>query len=759
VGWVLQQDQTDTKVIRFATFEIDLRSEELRKGGVKIKLGGQPFQVLAVLLEQPGEVVTREELQRRLWPDSFVDFDHGLNAAINKIREALSDTAENPRFVETVPRRGYRFIGSVEASSRAGLKPVIVEGRTVAPPKRLRVLALAMSLLAVLSAYLFLLLARKSTSSSAQHALTRLTQNEGLQIGATWSPDGKFIAYSSDQGGKFDIWVWLVSGGDPVQITTGPGNNWQPDWSPDGKNIVYRSEHGGGLFVMPALGGEGQARRITSFGYYPRWSPDGTQVLFRTHLSEFGITNRFFLVDANGGEPHEVFADLLAQNHLSSDAAAWHPDGKRLSLLVYDPYYHVNLWTVNLSDGKVVQSRISPAVASQFAEASLPTVNEFTSAAKLSWSPTGNAVYFDRVYRGARNLWKMTMEPTSLTAVSAERLTTGAGRDLQSEVSPDGKELLFTTQSRHVRAWLYPFDASTGRITGPGKSVTQSGLDAWLPNISRDGKKLAYSVNIGDTSQLWCKLLPDGPEIRLPGTTSFQGFGVWSPDATRMVYRTVSHGEWQLVVWSSATGDEQRFGPIVHGNQLDLEPYDWSPDGKSVLASIGTSEDRVDIWSIPVDISQSGSTANSNPRKIISNSDSALYQGHFSPDGRWIAFISCKNERSFLCTLFVTPTAGGAWTNLSDSPFFDDKPRWAPDGKAIYYVSGRGGVYNVRGIRFDPMKGKKLGESFPVTSFADPGPIISHNITAVELTTAQHSLVITLEESSGSIWALDNVDR
>jgi DNA-binding winged helix-turn-helix (wHTH) protein len=102
------------RLLRFDDFEVDLRSGELRKAGVKLKFGGQPFQVLSILLERPGEVVTREELQKRLWPDTFVDVDHNLNTAINRIREVLGDSAESPRYVETLPRRGYRFIGEVE---------------------------------------------------------------------------------------------------------------------------------------------------------------------------------------------------------------------------------------------------------------------------------------------------------------------------------------------------------------------------------------------------------------------------------------------------------------------------------------------------------------------------------------------------------------------------------------------------------------------------------------------------------------------
>src|SRR5438093_10275695 len=104
-------------IVRFGAFEVDLRAGELRKNGLKIKLQEQPFQVLAMLLRHPGEVVTREELQKTVWPaDTFVDFDRGLNKTINKIREALGDSADNPRFVETLPRRGYRFIAPVEVA-------------------------------------------------------------------------------------------------------------------------------------------------------------------------------------------------------------------------------------------------------------------------------------------------------------------------------------------------------------------------------------------------------------------------------------------------------------------------------------------------------------------------------------------------------------------------------------------------------------------------------------------------------------------
>src|SRR5215475_7908445 len=106
--------------VRFGPFEADLDTHELWKNGLRVKLGGQPFEILAILLRKPGQMVTREELQKELWAaDTFVDFNHGLNAAVNKLRETLADSAEEPKYVETLPRRGYRFVGKVEAAASA----------------------------------------------------------------------------------------------------------------------------------------------------------------------------------------------------------------------------------------------------------------------------------------------------------------------------------------------------------------------------------------------------------------------------------------------------------------------------------------------------------------------------------------------------------------------------------------------------------------------------------------------------------------
>src|SRR5229473_3454543 len=132
----MNQSTLPVNSVRFGVFEFDFRSRELRKHGIRIKLQEQPCQILAFLLERRGEMVTRDELQRHLWPsDTFVDFDHSLNTAVMRLREALNDSSENPRFIETLPRRGYRFVAPFEERSASGAETAQAETGEVSAPQ------------------------------------------------------------------------------------------------------------------------------------------------------------------------------------------------------------------------------------------------------------------------------------------------------------------------------------------------------------------------------------------------------------------------------------------------------------------------------------------------------------------------------------------------------------------------------------------------------------------------------------------------
>jgi len=758
------------RLVRFGGFEVDLRAGELRKDGAKLKLSSQPFLVLTILLEQPGEVVTREELQERLWPDTFVDVDHNLNTAINKIREVLGDSAESPRFVETLPRRGYRFIATVDGSSHGPANPAASETVVVSAPTANRssgkypsgskILSYSIAAVLMLVGFSAPWILHKSPPH-AQRALTRLTFDDGLQFGATWSPDGRYIAYSSDRGAKLDVWVKQVSGGDPIQITKGKGNNWQPDWSPDGRYIAYRSEEGdGGIFVIPALGGVGLERRISFFGYHPRWSPDGSKILFQTHFTWLDANDKFYVAQVDGGEPREILTQKMAEHDLWPASAMWHPDGKRVTVWVGRTGRYSErspaFWTIPIGGGPAIKSDIAPAIEEQLRDVAVTGVmGEWPVDFTFAWAPDGKAIYFERAYRGTRNIWKLVMDPETLKATAIERLTTGAGPDTEAAVSRDGTRLAFTAKSEHVRTWLFPFDLSRSQLSGHGEPITSSGGRAVVPTLSRDGKKLAFDVERAGIWELWQKSLMDGREAPIIADEYVRDSAQWSPDGEHLAYQREKPDEHQLMMWSADTRIEEPLASMsATGWQL---VSDWSPDGKALLVSQGTDTHLFEVWLVPIADAPHAETA---AKKIISSPTSNVYQAHFSPDGQWIAFETAADTPTGVdSAVYVTRAAGGPWIRLSHGKNWDDKPRWSPDGKTIYFISGRSGFFNVWGVHFNPVAGTLVGTPFRVTSFDQPSLMISQRIEGAELSVTQDRLALLMEETSGSIWVLDNVEH
>src|SRR5437879_4847653 len=195
-------------VIRFGVFEVDLPAGRIRRNGLRVHLQDQPFRVLAMLLERPGEVVTREDLRARLWPsDTFVDFDHGLNAAVKRLRDALGDSAENPRFVETLARRGYRFLAPVEFPSveTSPAQRPVPPNTAISSASKSRWRLVAAGLMIVLLALGFGLHVGMRASRALQPVLPkeiRLTANSPdapVYFGAI-SPDGRYLAYIDPRG-------------------------------------------------------------------------------------------------------------------------------------------------------------------------------------------------------------------------------------------------------------------------------------------------------------------------------------------------------------------------------------------------------------------------------------------------------------------------------------------------------------------------------------------------------------------------------
>jgi Tol biopolymer transport system component/DNA-binding winged helix-turn-helix (wHTH) protein len=821
---------------RFGAFEVEGRTAELRRNGVAIRLQEQPSQLLLYLLQHAGEIVTREDLRAQLWPaDTFVDFDHALNTAVMKLREALGDSSDKPLYIQTLPRKGYRFVAPVSAlpanngrsvtalraeeptvqeavpSSANGNPQGTMSADTTSAdrtPKMIRAgpsvdgtsdasadlhgrnadklrthlaraavprIAVILAAAILLAAAVFFYLRGRPAIAPAR-SLTRITFDEGLQADPTWSPDGRYIAYSANRGGATNIWMQQINVGEPVQITTGPGPNWQPAWSPDGRYIAYRSDAGqDGIFVVPAVGGAGQERRIANFGFNPRWSPDGSQILFQSKPLSWSDVYKFYLVGLDGGPPRQVFDEFFRQ-HTSFYplSAAWHPDGKRVTIWINDHSQagpSPAFWTLPLEGGPAVHSDITPPIQQRFAELAPPGKYEWVVDSKFVWAPAGNALYLERTFRGTRSLWRLNIDPSTLRATGSEQLTAGAGLSTAPAISPDGKKLAFTAASARFSAWMFPLDANRGRITGPGTPVTSPGVDAWQTSASRDGSKLAFSGVLAGEMRLWVKTLPDGHELPLFVDSYERGGWQWSPEGTRLAYvrgRPNSRGDAtndQIMMWSAESRQEEAITSLA-GTPMDEPPNlglcDWSPDGRTLLAIKGDFDiPDVTVWQIPI---SAAPHAELRERKIIADPRFNIFQPHYSPNGKWIVFEAVDKrspvgvmERS--SSLFVMSAAGGPWTPIIDDGNWADKPRWSPDGRILYFLWSHDSFLNVWGIHFNPETGKPVGDRFRVTSLNSPDLMVPGHIGSIEISISPKSLVTTLGQVSGGIWVLDNVDR
>jgi Tol biopolymer transport system component len=327
----------------------------------------------------------------------------------------------------------------------------------------------------------------------------------------------------------------------------------------------------------------------------------------------------------------------------------------------------------------------------------------------------------------------------------------------------------FTERSQRTRAWSLPFDAKTGRISGRGQPVTAADRDAWMPALSPDSKKLAFIAQrsgrqeFWDQSlqEVWVKSLGDGSETLIAGGDGFsRNRPNWSRDGRQLAYarfRPVNPEhtrlEFSIVVVPAAGGEEKELFSAL-GPMGDVA-LDWSPDGASILENTETlTHGRFLLSLLPIAAAPHAEAS----RKVVTGSPNYnLWQAEFSLDGRWITFCAVDAPGGTRAGVYVVPASGGPWVQITEGKYWDDKPRWSPDGRAIYFVSNRTGFYNVWGIRFDRTSGKPTGEPFRVTNFQSPSQMISPVLASMEMSLTNDRLVIDITQVSGNIWMLENI--
>jgi Tol biopolymer transport system component/DNA-binding winged helix-turn-helix (wHTH) protein len=427
-------DKGENSIVRFSIFEVDLRAGELRRNGTKVRLQEQPFQVLAMLLERPGEILTREELRGRLWPaDTFVDFDHGLNAAVKRLRDALGDSAENPRFVETLARRGYRFLAPVIGPTDTG------KGQSPYTPKARghwrAALAVAIVLLVGLAAGWH---AGHRSAASVRPPERRLTGNPENDpvMSAAISPDGKYLAFADRTG--FFLRVVATGETHPVPIPGQARTNslmkesvpLTVSWFPEGSHVLVTRQVSLGekpsLWSVSVFGGS--PRKLMDSAELGAVSPDGAQIVFVR--GDFGH-QEIWQMQSGGGQARKIFGKPGA----NYQSVVWSPDGHGVAFvqIAYLSGWHevdVSLGIYDLASGK---------------SSSLLSTDRLGGA--LAWTRDGRLIYSlaePPPNQNDSNLWAIKVDAQGKQVWGQPiRLTSGPDGKMRASVSADGKRLVF----------------------------------------------------------------------------------------------------------------------------------------------------------------------------------------------------------------------------------------------------------------------------------------------------------------------------
>ena len=715
---------------RFGTFEADLDSRELRKHGVRLKLSGQPFRALELLLLNQGEVVTRDELRTALWPgEQFGDYDQRLNKTINKIREALSDSADNPRLLETVPRVGYRFLcpavpfslpeprQAQPDSARPEISTVAIEepatSRLVPVPPREpegrlvpgRAVLFTLTAIAVILAIVFgIKLARGPRTSNPRSEQPRpLTTYIGSEQYPQFSPDGKTVVFAWDRGSQSGTHIFTLSveSGELKEITRGETNDYAPVWSPDGSKVAFvrnTGERNPELWIATRAGAE--QRKLAALGNavtlgdnHPiTWTKNPRWLITSSRLDGDGPPALYLVSASNGAQRRLTSPSLQSAGDLSPIVS---PDGTRLAFTRASTVARRDIYMLQLTgdlspaddpvritdlhgvidtaawtpDSKELYFAFGSTVSGNRHIAHVKAVGDTSNAEYVETSiegmhpavsPSGNLLCYVRTNIEQTSIWRVRVPPgLPSRKPEQERLVSSTRRDYTADLSPDGRQLVFSSvRSGESEIWVS--DISGGSL----RQLTHKG--ASTPRWSPEGSRIAYESPTAGAPNIYVFDLNSNHEQRLtfgPGSNLRPS---WSRDGKFVYFGSSRTGESQIWRVPSAGGTEAQ---VTHeGGTYAVE----APDGRAVYFTTPSQPPSVRVKSFDSDEERTVVQGVIGFSSISMGHGGLYYLKSLMPTGATLNFLDFARESSYAIAQIEHPVH-----HFLSSP---------PDGSSVLYT-------------------------------------------------------------------------
>ena len=653
--------------MRFGLFELDAEAQELTRSGQRVAIQSQPLRLIALLAQRAGQLVTREELQQGVWAsDTFVDFEGGLRTTLSKARQALGDDAANPRFIETVPRQGYRFIAPVSYIKASPAAPPPAPPGPVPPPvapaiplyRRPYLVLSAVGLLALL-ATVAVLLAGNRPSAPVLDRLRPFAAAHGDQARPAFSPSGEMLAFDweAPQDRHTNIYIQRLDATSPLRLTRDVSDARRAVWSPDGRQVAYLRETGAdtwGIFSAPVVGVEEHkwAEIHKGASAWLDWSPDGKWFA----VAEPVAPNRspsIVLISLATGERRTLTAP---PNDWHGDSEpAFSPDSSQVAFRRTEPSSGVeDIYELPITGGAPTRLTFDGRTISAFA-----------------FAPDGGLLFSSMRAASIRSLWWKEPRGNRL-----QRVTAATVDAVTPAVSRDGRHFAFAKVAYDVNIWRINADGA-----GPATSLIDSPLPDTSPQFSPDGRRIAFHSTRLGTDAIWvCEADGSNPVLLLDGGGKSMGNPRWSPDGRQIAFEWLPVERAEIQVISSDGGQPRKLVADANENHLPA----WSGDGRFLYFSAARKTDW-EIFKVPA---QGGA-----PIAVGGLRGSAASE---SPDGRFLYYfradavwrVPLDNGQPAGPEAKVQPLPESDWGN------------WVAANQGLYYLERRHGRCLVQYLDF-----------------------------------------------------------